>query len=301
MAVAMSDSRDTAMQKGGLSEWWSEETECVFRRIERWAAFARGYDRLRTSQVRWSKTDRQRERSQNSSSSSSSSGRKLSCIDARFRGLETRAGRRSRPEEARINCCGTFSYQSNGELDSDCLEAYRYDHSIYFKTIGDIRSDKRDESETVRGDGDEETSVDSEELVEWDAGLFTDLWTDAPISAKTRDDRLDEDTSIPSIDGRTGSWVARNAWPIVDLFELNLNLTIGTSNRQDNRDANTEEQREEEYEENNNVEDTQMKSMATVMQKEEEHRRKSASKTNDREKMKKLRALRKTRRSSNNA
>lgn len=45
------------------------------------------------------------------------------------------------PEETKLNC-STFNYQSNSKLDSTCLETYRYDHSIYFKTIGDIRNDK---------------------------------------------------------------------------------------------------------------------------------------------------------------
>lgn len=43
--VTMAEVRETILQKG-LSEWWNEETEHVFQRIERWATSARGYNRL---------------------------------------------------------------------------------------------------------------------------------------------------------------------------------------------------------------------------------------------------------------
>lgn len=31
-----------------FTEWWSEETEYIFQRIEHWAACAKGYNRLRS-------------------------------------------------------------------------------------------------------------------------------------------------------------------------------------------------------------------------------------------------------------
>ncbi|RLU25742.1 hypothetical protein DMN91_001900 [Ooceraea biroi] len=103
MAIILED-RDIIVHRS-LSEWWSEETEYVFQRIEKWIAFARGYNRLRSLSLKRSK-------------------------------------QKWNPEEIKINCCDTFNYQSNSKLDSNCLEAYRYDYSIYFKTIGDIRKDK---------------------------------------------------------------------------------------------------------------------------------------------------------------
>ncbi|EGI60713.1 hypothetical protein G5I_11078 [Acromyrmex echinatior] len=103
--TTITENRDIMVKKN-LSEWWSEETEYIFQRIERWAAFARGYNRFRSQSLKQSRW-------------------KLS------------------PEEIKINCCGTFNYQSNSKLDNNCLEMHQYDHSIYFKTIGDIRSDKR--------------------------------------------------------------------------------------------------------------------------------------------------------------
>lgn len=276
-AVATTNDRRETTRSGGLSEWWSEETEHVFRRIERWTALARGYGRLRSSRT-WSRTDRQRELVRQNSSSSSGSCRKPptrvvvagGTADApRFRGRdETRSGSgRSRSaveeemEEARIiNCRGrAFScYQSNGELDSDCLEAYRYDHSIFFKTVGDIRDDRRDADGTIGGrreDEDDAMSIGSEDLVEWEAssvGSLADLLANAPaISVETpRRHCLRRCPADTSGESGSGDRVARNVWPIVDLTRLNLNLrTIDAS---DDRDADKRTQRGE-REENNNA------------------------------------------------
>jgi len=50
-------------------------------------------------------------------------------------------------EETKINGNTTvFNYHSNSKFDSNCLEIFRYDHSIYFKTIGEIRNNKNEVS-----------------------------------------------------------------------------------------------------------------------------------------------------------
>ncbi|KAK0179827.1 hypothetical protein PV327_005539 [Microctonus hyperodae] len=127
----MAEEMSASIQKG-LSEWWSEESEYLFRRIERWAACARGYNRLksiRISRARMTMKEKPHD-------------------DLYWCGSSTNnySLRRSRsPDETRrINCCGgTFNYQSNSYFNSTCLDTYRYDHSIYFKTIGDIKNSKR--------------------------------------------------------------------------------------------------------------------------------------------------------------
>lgn len=117
---------------------------------------------------------------------------------------------KSHPEEIKINCCGTFNYQSNCKLDSNCLETYRYDHSIYFKTIGDIRSDKRDQNQNQ-----DSASISSEEQVEWDASSFTD-----PISNKLSSEETNNNLDTVAEQDRA----KQNIWPIVDLSKLDLNL-----------------------------------------------------------------------------
>lgn len=118
---------------------------------------------------------------------------------------------KSRPEEIKINCCGTFNYQSNSKLDNNCLETYRYDHSIYFKTIGDIRNDKRDYNQNQ-----DSASVSSEEQIEWDANL---------ISTKLSFEETNNisDTVAEWKEDKTTK--RQNAWPIVDLSKHNLNPT----------------------------------------------------------------------------
>ncbi|XP_012256123.2 uncharacterized protein LOC105686091 [Athalia rosae] len=136
----------------GLSNWWTEETEYVFQRIERWAAFARGYNRLRSqrySRGRLTMTEEPVEPGWNISANKLVVD-ECDSWNPRFHNLQRSRRRKSRPEEARINCCGTFNYQSNNKLDSPCLETYRYDHSIYFKTIGDIRGSDRNRKCSLR-------------------------------------------------------------------------------------------------------------------------------------------------------
>lgn len=213
------------MIQKGLSEWWSEETEYVFQRIERWAAFARGYNRLQSQ--RWFKNRQTTQKSWNASSETPQ--------------LHSLKRSRSRPEEIKINCCGTLNYQSNSNLDSNCLETYRYDHSIYFKTIGDIRSDKRDQNQNQ-----DSASISSEEQVEWDARSIVD-----PISNKLPSEKTISDAVTEQKDRGT-----QNTWPIVDLSEFDLNLIDYQKGNEwlsrpvDNKDNCESEERQTE---NNNV------------------------------------------------
>ncbi|KYN33939.1 hypothetical protein ALC56_11753 [Trachymyrmex septentrionalis] len=125
--------------KKNLSEWWSEETEYIFQRIERWAAFARGYNRFRSQ--RWFENQQMMQDNWNMSSNET---------PIKFHSLKQSRWKLS-PEEIKINCCGTFNYQSNSQLDSNCLKMHQYDHSIYFKTIGDIKSDKKHQIQNQDG------------------------------------------------------------------------------------------------------------------------------------------------------
>ncbi|XP_072752819.1 uncharacterized protein [Anoplolepis gracilipes] len=204
----MTEGKEMMVQRG-LSEWWNEETEYMLQRIERWATFVRGYNRLR-SQRWWSK-----ETLQDIPDASDEAA-------SRFYSLK-RSRWKSRPEEIKINCCGRFNYQSNSKLESNCLETYRYDHSIYFKTIGDIRNDKRD----IIKDLDRDTvSISSEELVEWDArSLVADLIANKPISEETcNNNRPDEPGVSDTFVEQEKNGAMQNAWPIVDLSKLDLNL-----------------------------------------------------------------------------
>ncbi|KAL0115515.1 hypothetical protein PUN28_010795 [Cardiocondyla obscurior] len=196
--TTMAENREALVQKS-LLDWWSEETEYVFQRIERWTVFARGYNRLRSQT--WFK-DRQIVRETRKSMSSDENL-------TRFHTFK-RSRWKLHSEEIKINCCGTLNYQSNSKLDNNCLETYRYDHSIYFKTIGDIKNDKRDQNQNQ-----DSASVSSEEQVEWDANLLVD-----PIS-----NQLSEETSnILNIAERKEDKIIQNVWPIVDLSKFNLNL-----------------------------------------------------------------------------
>ncbi|KYM93172.1 hypothetical protein ALC53_00107 [Atta colombica] len=143
--ITITENRDLMVKKN-LSEWWSEETEYIFQRIERWAAFARGYNRFRSQ--RWFENQQTRQDNWNMSSDET---------PIKFQSLKQSRWKLS-PEEIKINCCGTFNYQSNSKLDSNCLKMHQYDHSIYFKTIGDIRSEKRHQIQNQDG-----ASIDIEE------------------------------------------------------------------------------------------------------------------------------------------
>lgn len=184
---------------------------------------------------------------------------------------------KSRPEEIKINCCGTFNYQSNSKLDSNCLETYRYDHSIYFKTIGDIRSDKGDQDQNQNSD-----SINSEE---WDASLLTN-----PIS------KLEETNNIlDTIAEQEEDRITQNIWPIVDLSKLDLNLIdnrkrderLSHSTDQDNREKDVRQT------ENNNI--IFLANLEDKMDKEDRE-----DKSKNQERTNKFLSFQKTKRSSKN-
>lgn len=245
MAVGITEEMTASLHKG-LSEWWSEETEYVFQRIERWAAFARGYNRLRSQRLSRGRLTMQEEQEPRWSISSNKIIIEDPAWSPRFHNLKRSHRRRSRPDEnCKINCCGTFNYQSNGNIDSTCLETYRYDHSIYFKTIGDIKSSKRgpddSKSEIDRG------SCCSDEQVEWEVKTAPDCLEDrysaiaddrrsvgrsAGANANTRrrvpeievDLSSAEEPEEPEVGGDV-----RNSWPIVDLSTLSLDVATGNA------------------------------------------------------------------------
>ncbi|XP_008545137.2 uncharacterized protein LOC103569569 [Microplitis demolitor] len=125
---------DVVSFQKGLMDWLTEESEYVLQRLDRWTSIARGYNRLYPQRLSRGCMTMQKEPDDESWRHSPS-----------FHTLSGSSSRRVTrlPDEVRkINCCGTFNYQSNSRVDNSCLEAYRYDHSIYFKTIGDIKSSK---------------------------------------------------------------------------------------------------------------------------------------------------------------
>ncbi|XP_011302275.1 uncharacterized protein [Fopius arisanus] len=202
MVVASMSEEGVQIQKG-LSEWWSEESEYLLQRIERWAALARGYNRLRSQKL---------------SRGRLAFGDGLDDDEDRYIPRDSEFLRRSgglkqrSPDEARrLNCCGTFNYQSNSKLDSNCLETYRYDHSIYFKTIGDIRRSKSGENVGCQQDGDR---CSDDEKVEWDVrvmnnstrGITTDRQMVVMPNGEVRWDYLDQYSSEDCDNDRTHSW-----------------------------------------------------------------------------------------------
>ncbi|XP_011493888.1 PREDICTED: uncharacterized protein LOC105359106, partial [Ceratosolen solmsi marchali] len=114
MGVACPEDSGFSLSRN-LSLWWTEETEYVLQRLERWAAYARGYNRLRSTKL-------------------SPSGRTTT---------ETPS------ERARLVYC-SLDYKSNGNVDGRCLETYSLDHSIYFKTVGEIRNQAGATTTTTR-------------------------------------------------------------------------------------------------------------------------------------------------------
>lgn len=151
-----------------LSEWWTEETEYLFRRIEHWAACARGYNRLRTQRISRSRVTMKDENS--TSSRWSIAGNKLfieeSSFNPRLQPLNRSHASKSQHEELKLNCCGTLNYRSNAKLDSTCLETYSYDHSIYFKTIGDLKRNKDQESNDQSSENSQDFKIYDNEKIE---------------------------------------------------------------------------------------------------------------------------------------
>lgn len=228
MTATMSDDAGSTFHKG-LSEWWSEETEYVFQRIERWAAFARGYNRLRSQRLSRGRMTMQEEPESRWRIASNKLVIDDNSWSPRFHTLK-KSRRKSQPEELRINCCGTLTYQSNSNLDSKCLETYRYDHSIYFKTIGDIRNSKKDIRRTSTDDTDC-ASISSEELVEWDAEaaaeFIADHFGDSILryvndsdsngnSSALLDDKIDQDRKVEA------ELTKSITWPVHDFENLQI-------------------------------------------------------------------------------
>ncbi|XP_033330615.2 uncharacterized protein LOC117222797 [Megalopta genalis] len=215
-----------AMLQKGLTEWWNEETEYVLQRIERWAAYARGYNRLRSQRLSRGRMTMQTGQEPRWSVSSN----KLIIDDMswspRFHTFK-KSRRKSRPEETKINCCGTFNYQSNSNLDSNCLETYRYDHSIYFKTVGDIRNSKKNLAEKTKNEQEDGISVSSDELVEWDVKSVSDF-----IANQLFEDEL-ASGNIKNIFATATASVQEHvdfdsvAWSTVDLTKLDLKDDAG--------------------------------------------------------------------------
>lgn len=212
----------------GLSEWWSEETEYVFQRIERWAAFARGYNRLRSERLSKGRLTMHEEQESRWSISSN----KLIIDDPSwspaFHTLK-RSRRRSRQEEEmKINryTDGVLGYRSNADVDSTCLETYRYDHSIYFKTIGEIRNGKKNGTESD-GDSKERSTdgedVDQEEVQDEEEEEDEEDVEEATFVYNSVDDRFYLDNNDPSNDNLESNRNAIGVWPIVDLAKLDLN------------------------------------------------------------------------------
>ncbi|XP_044001545.1 putative uncharacterized protein DDB_G0282281 [Aphidius gifuensis] len=137
------DNNTSYFQKG-LSEWWNQESEYLIQRIEKWTGFSRGYNRLKT----------------------------IKSIDDDDCEIDENLyyKRKKITEKNKINCCGKFNYQSNNNFDNTCLETYRYDHSIYFKTIGDIKNSKNNNQIDDKHDNisnKTKTLLNNEENIEW--------------------------------------------------------------------------------------------------------------------------------------
>ena len=242
----------SVMIQKGLSEWWSEETEYIFQRIERWAAYARGYNRLRSQRLSRGRMTMQGGQEPRWSISSN----KLIIDDCswspRFHTLK-KSRRKSRPEETKINCCGTFNYQSNSNLDSSCLETYRYDHSIYFKTIGDIKNGKKNGDDT-KNEQEDRISISSEELVEWDVSTMSDFIANQLLE-NTFTNMDDENVfdSTGNSDHADANRLDTVTWFNVDLSKLDLNeedITVTVAGAQDNENNSIISENEEET--NNN-------------------------------------------------
>ena len=225
----------SAMLQKGLSEWWTEETEYVFQRIERWAAYARGYNRLRSQRLSRGRMTMQGGQEPRWSISANKLIIDDSSWSPRFHTLK-KSRRKSRPEETKINCCGTFNYQSNSNLDSNCLETYRYDHSIYFKTIGDLKNDKKDTGDR-KNEQEDRISISSEELVEWDVSSVSDfiakqLLEDGLTSDNIKDIFASSESSVQDVDV-----IDSVTWSNLDLTKLNINDTSDVITDEQNNES----------------------------------------------------------------
>ncbi|XP_015172631.1 PREDICTED: suppressor of Mek1-like [Polistes dominula] len=253
----------------GLSEWWSEETEYVFQRIERWAAFARGYNRLRSERLSKGRlTMNEEHNSRWSISSNKLIIEEETSWNPSFHKLK-RSRRRSRQEEEmKINHFrdSVFGYRSNDNLDSTCLETYRYDHSIYFKTIGEIRNNKK--NSTTINNNDDNNDDDSKENVSLDCE-DEDIEIEVDHEVEETDEVVDIEDEIEEIDDevediedevdqttfvydsideqfylendhtRNNEFESNKSdvgvWPIVDLSKLDLNSKMSDESSNDKK------------------------------------------------------------------
>lgn len=208
----------SVMFQKGLSEWWNEETEYIFQRIERWAAYARGYNRLRSQRLSRGRMTMEGGQEPRWNICSNKLVIDDSAWSPSFHTLK-KSQRKPQQEEMKINCCGTFNYQSNSNLDSTCLETYRYDHSIYFKTIGDIKNSKKEVADTTN-EQDDTISIGSEELMEWDVNTMSDF-----ITNQLLEDRLVSEDIENTYDYTESSSQNMNSvtWFNVDLYKLDIN------------------------------------------------------------------------------
>lgn len=223
VVIGRTEDIGTSFQKG-FTEWWSEESEYILQRIERWTIIARGYNRLRTERSTRAHT--------------TSHDLQDSRWPVNVNTLNRCHRRPGTPEETRrINCCGTFNYQSNNRIDSTCLETYRYDHSIYFKTIGDIRSSKSKESNLQDYCNNDNLDLNLKVLAKSPSFNTNNEHNHYPsvvaANGDVRWDYLDQDQDDPELDQ-----IFRNAWPIVDLAKLEIESNQTADDQLNNNNNN---------------------------------------------------------------
>lgn len=168
ITVMRHDNNSPSYFQKGLSDWWNEESEYFIQRIEKWAGISRGYNRLKSTKSFDNDDD-------------NNDGEDCSRRWKNFNSLKKSQRRKSHTteEKTKINCCGTFKYQSNNNFDNTCLETYRYDHSIYFKTIGDIKNHKNEVNKKKA------KCFNDDEKVEWDIRMNTNYPTDKTSSSSS--------------------------------------------------------------------------------------------------------------------
>jgi len=137
-------------------------------------------------------------------------------------------------------------------------------------------------------------SISSEELVEWDVSSLTDLInTDKSISEQTGNNNHLNDLNIADTVIEEENRMTQNAWPIVDLSKLDLNLT--NSQVRDEQLSRLVDQdnygKDERQLENNNIDSPKMDKINNENREDE---------SKDHERMKRFRSFRKIRRSSRN-
>ncbi|KAF7380255.1 hypothetical protein HZH66_014610 [Vespula vulgaris] len=128
-----------------------KQTEYLFQRNPIWVALARGYKRLRGERL---SKGRLTAHAEPGSKWNFSSFKKIFfqtkkyffkdigiCFLASFEAINTC----HRQQKIKVDhiADGIFGYRTDDNLDSTCSDNYRYDNSIYFKSIVKIKSDKK--------------------------------------------------------------------------------------------------------------------------------------------------------------